>query len=107
MDEESHNEDQGPPPVPSLEEELVVNFGPNILDPSDQHMEEDDGEFEEGSFTEPSDYGDPYGPIDLTHSRPHRLSDSEEEEAEPNPLRRLIRKQLPPVRELNLFSTND
>jgi hypothetical protein len=102
MDVDEVHDNAGPPDNPTLEEELVQQFGPGVLRVSPEHQvdapsvdlgdpddfvpedEEDNGEYHEGS-----EYEENYSAIDLSRSH-HHVSDSEEEES--NPLRAMIRR---------------
>jgi hypothetical protein len=99
MEVDGANEDIVPPGDPSLEEELVHQFGPGVLRDSPPHDRSSDeidvdGEDEEVNEDEDSQYPEDSinydHVIDLSGSR-HHVSDSEDEDL--NPLRTLIRKK--------------
>jgi hypothetical protein len=89
--------DEQPSAVPSLEEELVQQFGPNVMTVDNSIIdgegteEVDDEASEEVDMTE---FIDDSAPMDLTAGSHHISSDSDDDEEEPeeNPLRALIKQ---------------
>jgi hypothetical protein len=101
MDDDSVLDGAGPPEPPSLEEELVQQFGPEVLRNSPrtppgtppEDDDEDPDRYEEEDFEEPDPQYDPeyesfHGVVDLSK---RRRSESEDEGTS-NPLRKILRQ---------------
>jgi hypothetical protein len=93
----------GPPPEPTLEEELVNNFGSEILHnsprtpPGEEDIPDEGTEYDEDDNMDgagSAEYSDEFlGAMDLTQTGRHRVSDSEGEGDE-NPLRTIINRRV-------------
>jgi hypothetical protein len=96
MDEEMGDVGDGPQPDPSLEEELVNQFGSEILHnsphtpPGEDDTHEEDNEYGDDELQGSSD--ECYGAMDLSGPSRHHVSDSDGE-VETNPLRAILKQR--------------